>query len=111
MEIRFGRVVTCDGSLCRAVGQQARWAWRFEKSGLGAGLNLRDRDSIQRHAGRGFTHNPMGHFCRLFNCTQSSHELLPGLEHQLVSPCRIARAANRHSLGDGRSRLTETGVF
>ena len=69
MEIRFGRVVTCDGSLCRAVGQQARWAWRFEKSGLGAGLTLRDRDSIQRHAGRGFTHNPMGYFCRLFNCT------------------------------------------
>ena len=71
MEIRFGRVVTCATNLCvEPLANRLSGLGVSEKSGLGIGLNLGDRNSTHSHAGRGFMHNPMGHFCRLFNCTQ-----------------------------------------
>ncbi len=70
VKVRFGRMVTCATNLCvEPLANRPSRLGVSEKSGLGTGLNLGDLNSTQSHAGRGFTHSPMGHFCRLFKCT------------------------------------------
>ena len=69
--IRFGRVVTCVTNLCvEPLANRLSGLGLSQKPVLGVELNLGGRNLTQSHAGRGFTQNPMGHFCRLFNCTR-----------------------------------------
>ena len=70
VETRFGRVVICATNPCvEPLANRLSGLGVSEKSGLGTGLNSGDLDSTQSQAGRGFTQNPTGHFCCLFNCT------------------------------------------
>ena len=92
VEIRFGRVVTCATNLSvEPLANRPSGLGVSEKSGLGTGLNLGDQNSTQSQAGRGFTYNPVGHFCRLFKCTPRYTQRFQAHQIQITMMTTLSR--------------------